>query len=65
MLTVLLKDINLPFNHLAFDKSGYLLVFLIICLQNAGIINPCIMLKIIPAYVITLPLLHNYVVNLQ
>ena len=33
-----------------FEKTAFLLVSMIIGSQNAGIINPCIMLKIIPAY---------------
>ena len=31
-----------------FEKSESLFVSWIICLQNAGIVNPCIMLRIIP-----------------
>ena len=39
-----------------FEKTAFLLVSLIIGSQNAGIINLCIMLKIIPAYIIASPL---------
>ena len=42
--------------HGTFEKTAFLLVSLIIGSQNAGIINRCIMLKVISAYIIASPL---------
>ena len=36
--------------HWTFRKTAFLLVSLIVGSQNAGMINPCIMLNFIPAY---------------
>ena len=51
MLTVLLNDINLL--SITFLEIWIFVHFLDYCLQNAGITNPCIMLKIFQ---------HNYLI---